>query len=209
MNTEHETTPGQQAHGATASKEAESSVPLARALEAMLFLADEPVSLVALATACGAPVAAVRAALAELHEDYNGATGVERAFELREIGGGWRLYVRERYDEILEDFIVTRQPPKLSQAALETLAVIAYRQPVTRQQVANVRAVNVDSVVRTLVARGLLDEAGQDGMTGATLYVTSERFLEVLGINSLEELPKISPLLADGHDLGDWREEMA
>ena len=117
--------------------------------------------------------------------------------------------MRDTYDEVLEDFIVTRQPPKLSQAALETLAVIAYRQPVTRQQVANVRAVNVDSVVRTLVARGLLEEAGQDGVTGATLYVTSDRFLEVLGINSLEDLPKISPLLADGHDLGDWQEEMA
>lgn len=184
-------------------------IPLTRALEAMLFLADEPTSLVALATACGAPVAQVRDALAELQADYDGVDGIERAFELREVGGGWRLYVREAYDEVLEDFIVTRQPPKLSQAALETLAVIAYRQPVTRQQVANVRAVNVDSVVRTLVARGLLEEAGQDGVTGATLYVTSDRFLEVLGINSLEELPKISPLLADGHDLGDWQEEMA
>ncbi|MBN6778729.1 SMC-Scp complex subunit ScpB [Pseudoclavibacter alba] len=184
-------------------------IPLTRALEAMLFLADEPTSLVALATACGAPVAQVRDALAELQADYDGVDGIERAFELREIGGGWRLYVRDTYDEVLEDFIVTRQPPKLSQAALETLAVIAYRQPVTRQQVANVRAVNVDSVVRTLVARGLLEEAGQDGVTGATLYVTSDRFLEVLGINSLEDLPKISPLLADGHDLGDWQEEMA
>lgn len=186
-----------------------SRIPLTRALEAMLFLADEPTSLVALATACGAPVAQVRDALAQLQADYDGVDGIERAFELREIGGGWRLYVREAYDEVLEDFIVTRQPPKLSQAALETLAVIAYRQPVTRQQVANVRAVNVDSVVRTLIARGLLEEAGQDGVTGATLYVTSDRFLEVLGINSLEELPKISPLLADGHDLGDWQEEMA
>lgn len=184
-------------------------IPLTRALEAMLFLADEPTSLVALATACGAPVAQVRDALAELQADYDGVDGIERAFELREIGGGWRLYVRDTYDEVLEDFIVTRQPPKLSQAALETLAVIAYRQPVTRQQVANVRAVNVDSVVRTLVARGLLEEAGQDGVTGATLYVTSDRFPEVLGINSLEDLPKISPLLADGHDLGDWQEEMA
>lgn len=186
-----------------------AGIPLTRALEAMLFLADEPTSLVALATACGAPVAQVRDALAELQADYDGVDGIERAFELREIGGGWRLYVRDTYDEVLEDFIVTRQPPKLSQAALETLAVIAYRQPVTRQQVANVRAVNVDSVVRTLVARGLLEEAGQDGVTGATLYVTSDRFLEVLGINSLEDLPKISPLLADGHDLGDWQEEMA
>lgn len=186
-----------------------AGIPLTRALEAMLFLADEPTSLVALATACGAPVAQVRDALAELQADYDGVDGIERAFELREIGGGWRLYVRDTYDEVLEDFIVTRQPPKLSQAALETLAVIAYRQPVTRQQVANVRAVNVDSVVRTLVTRGLLEEAGQDGVTGATLYVTSDRFLEVLGINSLEDLPKISPLLADGHDLGDWQEEMA
>ena len=110
------------------------------------------------------------------------------------------MYVRESFDDIVEDYVSVRQPSRLSQAALETLTVIAYRQPVSRSQVAQVRAVNVDSVVRTLLARGLITEAGQEEVTGATLYVTTELLLQHLGINSLEELPKISPLLEDGRD---------
>lgn len=185
-------------------------IELDRALEAMLFIADEPVGIVALATATATPVARVREAIARLRADYEGeAEGPRRAFELREVGGGWRMYLREEHDEVVGDFVLARQPSRLSQAALETLAVIAYRQPVTRSQVASIRAVNVDSVVRTLVARGLIEEAGHEEATGAIRYVTSAQLLELLGINSLEELPKISPLLDEGLELGGWQEEMA
>lgn len=176
-------------------------IDLDRALEAILFVSDEPVSLIALASAVSAPVRQVRDAVARLVDDYDGKLdGPVRGFELREVGGGWRMYVRETFDDIVGDYVSVRQPSKLSQAALETLTVIAYRQPVSRSQVAQVRAVNVDSVVRTLLARGLITEAGQEEVTGATLYVTTELLLQHLGINSLEELPKISPLLEDGRD---------
>ncbi|RRJ85658.1 SMC-Scp complex subunit ScpB [Gulosibacter macacae] len=176
-------------------------VDLERALEAILFVTDEPIGVVALAAAVSHPVAQVRDAVARLVADYNGELGgVVRGFELREIGGGWRMYVRGDYDEIVGDYVSVRQPSKLSQAALETLTVIAYRQPITRSQIAQVRAVNVDSVVRTLLARGLVTETGHDATTGAALYATTELLLEHLGINSLDELPKISPLLDDGQD---------
>ncbi|WP_022883090.1 SMC-Scp complex subunit ScpB [Gryllotalpicola ginsengisoli] len=173
-----------------------------RALEAILIVADEPQSLVSLATALGAPVAAVRQAIEALKADYDGedeATGrVRRGFELREVGGGWRIYVRADYDPVVADFVVTQNPTKLSQAALETLAVIAYRQPITRGQIASIRAVNVDSVVRTLLGRGLITEVSADPETGAVNYGTTELLLTQLGINSLDELPPIAPLLADG-----------
>lgn len=173
-----------------------------RALEAILMVADEPQSLVSLGVAVGAPVAAVRQAVEALRDDYDGADpatgGVRRGFELREVGGGWRLYVREEYDSVVTDFVVTQNPTRLSQAALETLAVIAYKQPITRGQVASIRAVNVDSVVRTLLSRGLITELFADSETGAINYGTTELLLTQLGINSLDELPLISPLLADG-----------
>ncbi|WP_424464508.1 SMC-Scp complex subunit ScpB [Pseudoclavibacter helvolus] len=176
-------------------------VALDRAVEAILFVADEPLSLVTIAGAVSRPVSDVRASVGRLVADYNGDLGgPERGFELREVGGGWRLYVRENLDDIVADFVLTRQPSKLSQAALETLAVIAYRQPITRSQVAQVRAVNVDSVVRTLVARGLIAEDGHDEVTGAIRYVTTQTLLVHLGLNSLDELPKISPLLDEGQD---------
>ena len=177
------------------------SVELDRAVEAILFVADEPLSLVTIAGAVSRPVSDVRASIGRLVADYNGDLGgPERGFELREVGGGWRLYVRETLDDIVADFVLTRQPSRLSQAALETLAVIAYRQPITRSQVAQVRAVNVDSVVRTLVARGLIAEDGHDEVTGAIRYVTTQALLVHLGLNSLDELPKISPLLDEGQD---------
>ena len=172
---------------------------VARRLEAVLLLVDEPHSVVSLAAAVSAPVPALRKAIAALVADYDGeADGPQRGFELREVGGGWRLYVREDYDRLVSEFLGTQQPSRLSQAALETLAVIAYKQPVTRGQVASIRAVNVDSVVRTLVGRGLITEVGHDGETGAILYGTTEALLEHLGINALDELPHISPLLDDG-----------
>jgi len=179
----------------------DDAADLARRLEAILFVVDEPQSLVNLATAVSAPVPAVRKAIAELVADYDGESGgPRRGFELREVGGGWRLYVREDHDQLVADFVNAQTPSRLSQAALETLAVIAYKQPVTRGQVASIRAVNVDSVVRTLVARGLITEVGNDPETGAILYGTTDALLTHLGINSLDELPPISPLLDDGSE---------
>lgn len=165
------------------------------------MVTDTPMSVVMLASAAQAPVADVEQALRELRSDYDGATGTRRrGFELREIGGGWRFYAREEFDAMVAEYVFSQSPTRLSQAALETLAVIAYKQPVSRGRVAQVRAVNVDSVVRTLVGRGLVAEVGEDPETGATLFGTTDLLLSQLGINSLEELPKISPLLDDGRD---------
>ena len=131
--------------------------PLSERIEAILLIIDEPIGLVALAAAVGSPVAAVRQTIETLVDDYDGkGHGPRRGFELREVGGGWRLYVREDHDDVVAEFVGGQAPARLSQAALETLAVIAYKQPVTRSQVASIRAVNVDSVVRTLLARGLI-----------------------------------------------------
>ncbi|MEU1973638.1 SMC-Scp complex subunit ScpB [Microbacterium sp. NPDC019599] len=177
----------------------DAATSVSRRLEAILLIVDEPQSLVALATAVGAPVPAVRQAIEALVEDYDGlAGGPRRGFELREVGGGWRLYVREEHDDLVSEFVNAQAPSRLSQAALETLAVIAYKQPVTRGQVASIRAVNVDSVVRTLLARGLITEVFTDPETGAIHYGTTDALLVNLGINSLDELPHISPLLDDG-----------
>ncbi|MFE6994331.1 SMC-Scp complex subunit ScpB [Microbacterium sp. NPDC057659] len=175
--------------------------PLTERLEAILLIVDEPIGLVALAAAVGSPVPAVRQALETLVDDYDGrGAGPRRGFELREVGGGWRMYVRDDHDDLIAEFIGGQAPARLSQAALETLAVIAYKQPVTRGQVASIRAVNVDSVVRTLLARGLITEMFADSETGAINYGTTDQLLQNLGINSLDELPPISPLLDDGAD---------
>ena len=172
---------------------------LERRLEAVLIVADEPQSLVSLATSLGAPVPAVRQSIDRLVEDYDGvAGGVRRGFELREVGGGWRIYVRAEYDTVVQDFVSAQTTTRLSQAALETLAVIAYKQPISRGSIASIRAVNVDSVVRTLLGRGLITEAFTDSETGAIHYETTDMLLTQLGINSLDELPHISPLLDDG-----------
>lgn len=174
---------------------------LERAIEAILMVADEPQSLVTLATALGAPVPAVRQCVDRLVADYDGESGgPRRGFELREVGGGWRIYVRPEHDEIVREFVLTQTPTRLSQAALETLAVVAYRQPISRPQIAAIRAVNVDSVVKTLVSRGLIAEAYTDAETGAIHYETTGLLLAQLGINSIDELPHIAPLLEDGRD---------
>ena len=147
--------------------------PLSERIEAILLIIDEPIGLVALAAAVGSPVAAVRQTIETLVDDYDGkGQGPRRGFELREVGGGWRLYVREDHDDVVAEFVGGQAPARLSQAALETLAVIAYKQPVTRSQVASIRAVNVDSVVRTLLARGLITELFSDSETGAINYGT-------------------------------------
>ncbi|WP_040164034.1 SMC-Scp complex subunit ScpB [Microbacterium gorillae] len=174
---------------------------IAQRLEAILLVAEEPQAVVSLAAAVGAPTKAVRRVIAELVADYDGESGGPvRGFELREVGGGWRFYVRVEQDTLVSDYVNAQAPARLSQAALETLAVIAYKQPVSRSQVAAIRAVNVDSVVRTLVARGLITELFTDAETGAINYGTTDLLLSNLGINSLDELPPISPLLDDGAD---------
>jgi segregation and condensation protein B len=168
------------------------------AIEAILMVTDAPISLVALATALEVPVNQVRDAVIKLREDYEGKDGQgARGFELREVAGGWRIYVRENYDWAVKMFIANENPTKLSQAALETLSVIAYKQPIARGQIASIRGVNVDSVVRTLTSRGLVTELYTDSETGAIHYGTTSLLLEQLGINSLDQLPAISPYLPD------------
>lgn len=175
----------------------ETRTELDARLEAILMVVDEPVSVVTLATAVNAPLHDVTAALERLRHDLDSGE-IPRGFELREVGGGWRMFVRETYDPVVTEFVHTQTPSRLSQAALETLAVVAYRQPISRGAIASIRAVNVDSVVRTLVSRGLITEVDNDAETGAILYGTTDALLEQLGINSLDELPPIAPLLDDG-----------
>ncbi len=170
------------------------------ALEAILMVADEPLDEVGLASAVGYPVGEVVAALAALADEY---TEQGRGFELRNVAGGWRFYTREEYAAVVEAFVLDGQQARLTQAALETLAVVAYKQPVSRARVSAIRGVNVDGVMRTLVSRGLVEEAGHDGEHGATLYRTTGYFLERIGVTSIEELPDLAPYLPDMDDLED------
>lgn len=192
---------GAQATDAQATDAVAAAAGIDRQLEAILMVADEPQGLMHLATAVDRPLPEVSAAVARLVADFDGVDGtVRRGFELREVAGGWRIYVRPEYDPVVADFVLIQNPSRLSQAALETLAVIAYKQPISRGAVASIRAVNVDSVVRTLLGRGLITEAFTDSETGAINYGTTDLLLTQLGINSLDELPHISPLLTDGAD---------
>lgn len=168
------------------------------ALEAVLMIADQPLDHVTLAQAVDHPPADVEAALAALADEY---TEQGRGFELRNVGGGWRYFTREEYAAVVEEFVLDGQQARLTQAALETLAVIAYRQPVSRSRVSAIRGVNVDGVVRTLLTRGLIDEAGVDASSGAVLYRTSSYFLERMGMSDLAELPDIAPFLPEIDDL--------
>jgi segregation and condensation protein B len=168
------------------------------AIEAILMVAEVPLSLVHMATSLNTPVPQIKEAVLKAKADFDGADGSRpRGFELREVGGGWRVFVREEYEWAVREFISNENPTKLSQAALETLAVIAYRQPIARGQIASIRGVNVDTVVKTLLSRGLITELFTDSETGAINYGTTETFLETLGINALEDLPLISPYLPD------------
>ncbi len=167
------------------------------ALEAVLMVADEPVSAVQLATVLGLPTRDVETLLAGLAAEYRGTGGGRpRGFELRELAGGWRIYSAPAHSDVVGRFVLDGQAARLTQAALETLAVIAYRQPVTRGQVSAVRGVNVESVMRTLVSRGLVAEAGTEP-SGAVLYGTTSYFLERMGMTSLDELPPLAPYLPD------------
>jgi segregation and condensation protein B len=180
--------------------------PLRPALEAVLMVADQPLDVVTLATAVGHPVDEVSGALTALAAEY---TEQGRGFELRHVAGGWRFYTREEYAAVVEAFVLEGQQARLTQAALETLAVVAYKQPVSRARVSAIRGVNVDGVMRTLLTRGLVEEAGQDHETGANLYRTTGYFLERIGISSLDELPEIAPYLPDMEDLEDELEAIA
>ena len=171
---------------------------LRAAIEALLTVAETPLSIVTIAGALEVPINQVKSELEALGKDYDSAhEGLGRGFELREIGGGWRFFVRQNHDWGVRQLVANENPAKLSQAAMETLAVIAYRQPVSRGQISSIRGVNVDSVVRTLISRGLVAELYTDAETGASMFGTTELLLEQLGINSLEELPAISPYLPD------------
>jgi segregation and condensation protein B len=178
-------------------------VPLAElrpALEAVLMVADEPLDHLTLASAVSHPPEEVAQALAGLAAEYDEQG---RGFELRHVAGGWRYYTREELAPVVEQFVLDGQQARLTQAALETLAVVAYKQPVSRARVSAVRGVNVDGVIRTLLARGLVEEAGHDEETTATLYRTTSYFLERIGVTSLSELPELAPLMPDLADLDD------
>lgn len=166
------------------------------AIEALLVVADRPLDLLTIASAVDRPVAVVRQAVERLRADYDGHSGGRRrGFELRELAVGYRLYARPAHDTTVRHLLEIETAGRLSQAALETLAVVAYRQPVTRGQIAAIRAVSVDSVLKTLVTRGLVAEVGRSEETGAVLYGTTDDLLVALGIRSLAELPPLAPLL--------------
>ena len=167
------------------------------ALEAILLVVDEPVSEVLLAQVLEQPTERVTTVLASLTEDYSAA---DRGFELRRAAGGWRLYTRPRYAPYVEKFVLDGQQSRLTQAALETLAVVAYKQPVTRSRISAIRGVNCDGVVRTLVTRGLISECGSEPDSGAFLYRTTTLFLEKLGLDSITQLPALAPFLPDDVD---------
>ncbi|HYZ09000.1 MAG TPA: SMC-Scp complex subunit ScpB [Pseudonocardiaceae bacterium] len=173
---------------------------LEAALEALLLVVDSPVGADALASAVDQPVSRVAEALLRLSGSY---TAAGRGIDLRRVGDGWRLYTRDRHAPFVERLLLDGQRAKLTRAALETLAVVAYRQPVTRSRVAAVRGVNVDGVMRTLLARGLVEETGVDPDTQGLLYCTTELFLERIGLSSLDDLPPLAPLLPEVDAIDD------
>jgi segregation and condensation protein B len=185
-------------------QEAPEGPGLRPALEAILLVADEPVPVVVLAQVLERPRSEVTAELHDLAEEY---TTQGRGFDLREIAGGWRFYTREDCAPLVERFVSDGQEVRLTQAALETLAVVAYRQPVSRARVSAVRGVNCDSVMRTLALRGLVEEGGTDPETGAILFRTTGYFLERLGLAGLEDLPDLAPFLPE--DIEDIDDENA
>ena len=172
------------------------------AIEAILMVVDEPVTAIALAMALEVPVESVEAVLRDLDRDY-----ADRGFALREVAGGWRIYSRPEYAAAVERFILDGATAKLTQASLETLAVIAYRQPISRGRIGAVRGVNVDGVVRTLLARGLIEEIGAEPESGALLYGTTGYFLERLGLRDLAELPALAPYLPEVDVLDELAEQ--
>ncbi|MEV1294034.1 SMC-Scp complex subunit ScpB [Pseudonocardia sp. NPDC049635] len=177
-----------------AGRELTDDTELEKVLEALLLVVDTPVDEASLATTLDQPPARIRQTLNRMSLAY---TADARGIDLRRVGGGWRFYTRDRYAPYVEKLLLDGQRARLTRAALETLAVVAYRQPVTRARVAAVRGVNCDGVLRTLLTRGLVEEAGAEEHTGGTLFRTTELFLERLGLSSVQELPPLAPLLPD------------
>jgi segregation and condensation protein B len=173
-------------------------LPLRAQLEAVLLTAEEPIPSITLAERLAVPLPDVESTVRQLAEEYL-ADG--RGFELREVGGGWRYYTAASAGEYVERFVLAGQTARLSQAALETLAVIAYQQPVSRGRIAAVRGVNVDGVVRTLLTRRLIEESGVDPEGGAMTYRTTTYFLERIGLRDLSELPPLAPLLPEADEI--------
>ncbi len=176
----------------------EAKESISGAVEALLLLAEDPLSEIRLAQALDVGVAEVSACLAELAAFYE-ETG--RGFELRQLAGGWRYYTREEHADLIATYLLDGQQSRLSQAALETLAVVAYQQPISRSRISAIRGVSVDAVIRTLLSRGLIREAGHDDESGAVIFATTSHFLERMGLRSLDELPPLAPHLPDVDEL--------
>jgi len=176
------------------------------AVEAILVVVDEPVTATVIAQVLAVPEASIVGVLDDLRADYDQAA---RGFELRQVGSGWRLYTRDAYASYVERFVLDGQQARLTQAALETLAVVAYRQPVSRSRVSAVRGVNVDGVMRTLVTRGLVEEAGSEHESGAVLYRTTSYFLERLGLRELADLPNLANFLPESTTIDQLEDELS
>jgi segregation and condensation protein B len=183
-----------------------SPAELRAAVEAIMLVVDEPAPSVLLATVLETPEPEVVSVLRAMQVAYDQEA---RGFELREVAGGWRFYTRDAMAPYVERFVLDGQAARLTQAALETLAVVAYRQPVSRTRVSAVRGVNVDGVMRTLVSRGLVVEAGSDHESGALLYCTSPYFLERLGLNTLDELPNLANFLPESTTIDQLEDELS
>ncbi len=169
-----------------------SNPELDRSIEAILMVVDEPVTELTLAQVLERTIDEIVEAIERLSQGYE-----ENGFTLRQVNGGWRFYSRPEYSSAVEKFVLDGQQSRLTQAALETLAVIAYRQPVSRARVSAIRGVNVEAVMKTLVTRGLVEESGIEHESGAILYKTTSYFLERLGLNALGDLPALAPYLPD------------
>lgn len=179
---------------------------LRASVEAILLVVDEPIDVVTLAQVLERSRGEISDVLEILRDEY---ARPGRGFELREVGGGWRFYTHASCAPVVERFVLDGQQAKLTQAALETLAVVAYRQPVSRARVSAVRGVNCDGVMRTLIARGLVADAGVDSESGAYLYSTTPYFLERLGMASIDELPPLAPYLPDADSIEERDTENA
>lgn len=167
---------------------------LERSIEAILMVVEEPLSELVLAQIIERPTEEIVEALTRLRDEYENE---RRGFALKQISGGWRFYSHPEYAPLVEKFVLDGQQAKLTQAALETLAVIAYRQPISRARVSAIRGVNVEAVMKTLQNRGLVEECGVEHETGAILYRTTNYFLERIGVNNVEDLPALAPFLPD------------
>lgn len=195
-------------------RDVDGSELIKQQLEAILMVVEEPVSINQLSLGLDVDPKEVTRLLRQLQEEYDGlapnntdTTPMQRGFQLRNVAGGWRIYARAEHHEVIEKFMVQGATTHLSQAGLEALAVIAYQQPTSRSRVAQIRGVNSDSVIRTLHTRGLIQEHGHDPLTQAVLYETTPFFLELLGLDSLSQLPKLSPYLPGAGEIAEINTE--